>query len=79
MIKENMDLKEIIKKKFNTIDKKDKWLKEWHENFTQELTYLDYYSPELVEVEEIKEPTKTTDKKATKDIRLLKLLFLKKK
>ena len=32
MIKENMDLKEIIKKKFNTIDKKDKWLKEWHEN-----------------------------------------------
>lgn len=76
MIKENMDLKEIIKKKFNTIDKKDKWLKEWHENFTQEeLTYLDYtITPELVEVEEIKEPTKTTDKKATKDIEVIETI-----
>lgn len=76
MIKEKMDLKEIIKKKFNTIDKKDKWLKEWHENFTQEeLTYLDYtITPELVEVEEIKEPTKTTDKKATKDIEVIETI-----
>lgn len=76
MIKEKMDLKEIIKKKFNTIDKKDKWLKEWHENFTQEeLTYLNYtITPELVEVEEIKEPAKTTDKKATKNIEVIETI-----
>ena len=76
MIKEKMDLKEIIKKKFNTIDKKDKWLKEWCEHFTQEeLTYLDYtITPELVEVEEVKQPTKTTVKKVAKDIEVIETI-----
>lgn len=57
LINDRMELREIIKLKFTTKNKKNKWLKENKEYFTtQELLYLELEeTPELIEVEEVEE------------------------
>ena len=57
LINDRVELREIIKLKFNTANKKNNWLKENKQYFTpQELLYLEYIeTPELVEIEEIEE------------------------
>ena len=59
MIKKKTKLDDIIKEKFVTVKKKDSWLDKNHEHFTErELKYLNYsFTPEIVEVEEVIEPT----------------------
>ena len=59
MIKKKTKLDDIIKEKFVTVKKKDTWLNKNHEHFTEkELKYLNYsFTPEIVEVEEVIEPT----------------------
>jgi hypothetical protein len=59
MIKKKIKIENIIKEKFVTPKKKDSWLDKNHEHFTEkELSYLNYsFSPEIVEVEEVVEPT----------------------
>lgn len=47
-IKENQDLKEIIKKYWGSKNKKDLWLQKFQDNFNAiELTYLDYTETNL--------------------------------
>lgn len=54
MILNKIELKEIVKLKFNTTTKKNTWLKNNKKYFTpQELLYLEFIEvPELIEVEE---------------------------
>ena len=62
LISDRVELKEIIKLKFSTKNKKNTWLKENNQYFTsQELIYLEFVDiPELVEVEEIEEKEEKT-------------------
>lgn len=57
LINDRMELKEIIKLKFTTKNKKNTWLEENKQYFTpQELLYLDFSeTPKLIEVEEVEE------------------------
>lgn len=57
LINDRIELREIIKLKFTTKNKKNTWLKENKEYFTpQELLYLEFLeTPELIEVEEVEE------------------------
>lgn len=57
LINDRIELKDIIKLKFTTKNKKNAWLEENKQHFTpQELLYLDFSeTPKLVEVEEIEE------------------------
>lgn len=57
LISDRVELKEIIRVKFSTKNKKNTWLKENNQYFTpQELLYLEFVeTPEFVEVEEIEE------------------------
>ena len=57
LIADRIELRDIIKLKFTTKNKKNTWLKENNQYFTpQELLYLDFSeTPKLVEVEEIEE------------------------
>lgn len=57
LIADRVELRDIIKLKFTTKNKKNTWLKENNQYFTpQELLYLDFSeTPELIEVEEVEE------------------------
>lgn len=57
LINDRIELRDIIKLKFNTANKKNNWLKDNKQYFTpQELLYLEFVeTPELIEVEEIEE------------------------
>lgn len=57
LIADRIELKDIIKLKFTTKNKKNAWLEENKQHFTpQELLYLDFSeTPKLVEVEEVEE------------------------
>lgn len=57
LIADRIELRDIIKLKFTTKNKKNTWLKENNQYFTpQELLYLEFVeTPELIEVEEIEE------------------------
>lgn len=57
LIADRIELRDIIKLKFTTKNKKNTWLKENNQYFTpQELLYLEFVeTPELIEVEEVEE------------------------
>lgn len=57
LISDRVELREIIKLKFTTKNKKNTWLEENKQYFTpQELLYLDFSeTPKVIEVEEIEE------------------------
>lgn len=57
LIADRVELRDIIKLKFTTKNKKNTWLKENNQYFTpQELLYLEFVeTPELIEVEEVEE------------------------
>ena len=51
------DLKEIIKKYFNSKNKKDKWLEKYGDNFnTDELNFLEFETKNQKEIKEEKDP-----------------------
>lgn len=58
-IKSGEDLKEIIKKYFNSKNKKDKWLEKYGDNFNaDELNFLEFETKNQKEIKEEKDPAK---------------------
>lgn len=56
-IKSGEDLKEIIKKYFNSKNKKDKWLEKYGDNFNaDELNFLEFETKNQKEIKEEKDP-----------------------